>query len=308
MKKIKIIGAFIFIFSVILAFMFNYTEQENTIHKKFIKNIKDQKDITQDISKHIFYIYRNKDTDTTSLTNSIKSYLKNINNRENELHKDKNIIKLWNNFYLQVQHFRENIKIRSTYSNILLEKNINDIYNINLKLIIEFNKVIKNEENKFSKIQNILIKIQYILFATLVLLLLYLFTQLKSLVSFVQDFLFKSKDIIKNSSIKELKPINIDDKNYDVFKAENNFNTLVSKINISVKNSTKSIEHSHKTLEILELHVEELLDFIYDMNNNKTNNELRQKEDAIIQSLEELSSTKQKLKNLENDLNNLISH
>jgi len=308
MRKIKIVGALIFIFSIILAFMFNHTAQENKIHNELLKNIKKQKDFTQEISKNIFYIYKKNNKDTTILDNAIKTYEKSIDNKEDDFNKNYKILKLWNTFYLHVELFRDKIKVRSPYSNILLEKNVNNIYNTNLKLIVEFNKLIKQEEEKFSQTQNLFITVQYILFIALVLLLLYLFTQLKSLVGFVQEFLFKSKNIITNSSIKELKPINIDDKNNDIYTAENNFNTLVSKINIDVDNSAKSIEYSHNSLEILELHVEELLNFIYDMNNDQTNQELRKKEDAIIQSLEELSATKVKLKHLKEDLNNLISH
>jgi len=308
MKTIKIIGALIFIFSILLALIFNYTSKENHLHNIFLETIKEQKNITQEISKNIFYIYKNNNKDTKNLDNAISTYLDKMNNKEKKLHYDKKIIKLWNNFYLHVQYFRDQTKVRSTYSNILLEKNINDIYNTNLKLIIEFDKIIKKEENNFSKTHNSFIIIQYLLFITLVLLLLYLFTQLNSLVSFIQEFLFKSKNILTSSSIKELKPIDIDNNNNDILTAKNNFNTLVSKINLDIEYSTESMEHSRKSLEILELHVEELLNFIYDMNNDETNKELRQKEDAIIQSLEELGSTKLKLLNLKNDLYNLISH
>ena len=61
-------------------------------------------------------------------------------------------------------------------------------------------------------------------------------------------------------------------------------------------------------MEILEQHIEELVELIYTMNENSRDKELRKKEDAVIQSLEELSSTARGLKNLKNDLDNLISH
>jgi len=308
MKQIKILGILIFTFSITLAFIFNYTSNKNKLHNTMIEILKEQKEFTQDISKNIFYIYKSTNKSTRYLDDSIKKYLKNITNKEMQLYKNEIIIKLLNTFYLHVQHFRDKIKIRSPYTNILLEKEVNDIYNTNLNLIIEFNKLIKNKQKHFEKTQNIFIKLQYLLFTALVLLLLYLFTKLKSLVTFVQEFLFKSKKIIKNSSIKELKPLVIDDKNTDTLNAENNFNLLISKINNGIDNSTKSIEYSHKSLEILELQVEELLNFIYDMNSTKQDTQLRKKEDAIIQSLEELCATKLRLKNLKDDLDNLISH
>ncbi len=308
MNKIKIVGAFIFIFSISLAFIFNYTSKENIIHKNFINSIKEQKSFTQDISKNIFYIYKNQNQDTKMLDKNIKAYLDNVSNSNHHLYRTDTINKLWNKFYLHVQHFRDKIKVRSPYSNILLEKEVNNIYTTNLQLIMEFDKLIKKEQSKFEKKQNIFITLQYILFIGLVLLLLYIFTQLKSLVLFVQEFLFKSKKIIDDSSIKELEPLNIDDTNQDISIAEDNFNTLVNKINKNVNNSTKFLNHSTKSIELLELHVEELLNFIYEMNNNKTDDELRKKEDAIIQSLEELSDAKVKLKNLKDDLDDLISH
>ena len=308
MNKIKIIGAFIFIFSVSLALIFNYTSKESTQYHSLIEAIKKQKDFTQEISKNIFYIYKNQDQDTRRLDDSIKTYLNSMNNKEQELYRSEKIVKLWNKFYLHVQNFRDKVKVRSPYSNILLEKEVNGIYNTNLKLIIEFNKLIKVEQTSFNTTQNIFTTIQYVLFGTLVLLLLYIFTQVKSLIAFVQEFLFKSKKIISDSSIKELEPLNVNNKNKYTSMAKDNFNTLVEKINKSVDNSSKSIEYSNESLELLELHVEELLNFIYDMNNDKTDNELRKKEDAIIQSLEELGSTRLKLKNLKDDLNNLISH
>ncbi|MCK4974224.1 MAG: hypothetical protein KAR81_03145, partial [Sulfurimonas sp.] len=60
--------------------------------------------------------------------------------------------------------------------------------------------------------------------------------------------------------------------------------------------------------EIVEQHIEELVEFIHTMDENSRDKELRKKEDAVIQSLEELSSTARGLKNLKDDLDNLISH
>jgi hypothetical protein len=307
MKKIKIAGAFIFIFSIVLAVLFNYTSKNNQIHTKLLETIKEQKAFTQEISKHIFYIYKNQNTSTKTLDKAIKKYLDSMNKKNRQLYKNDKIIKLWNEFYLHVQHFRDQIKVRSAYSNLLLEKNVNDIYSTNLKLILEFDKLIKDKEENFNAKHTLIITIQYILFSTLVLLLLYIFTQLRSLVDFIQEFLFKSKKIINNSSIKELEPIELVDKNIDISEAENNFNTLVLKINNSVKNSSISIEHAHKSIEMLDLHVEEMLDFIYEMNKEKPDEDMRKKEDIIIQSLEELSSCSAKLKNLKKDLDSLTS-
>ena len=308
MKKIKIVGALIFILSIILAVLFSYTSKKSLIHNNLTNTINEQKDFTQEISKNIFYIYKNKDSSTKTLDNSVKHFLENMSNKDQTLQRSKKIIKLWNDFYLHVQHFRDQNKNISPYSNIILQKSVKDIYNTNLKLVVEFDKLIKTEQINFDKKQNIFKFIQYTLFFVLVLLLLYLFTQLKSVITFIQTFLLTSKSIITNSTIKDLKPIEIKDDGSDISQASDNFNTLVKKINDSIEYSSNSIEHSCKSIEIVEQHVEEMVNLIYAMNKNPRDKELRKKEDAIIQSLEELSSTAQGLKNLKDDLDNLISH
>jgi len=309
MNIIKIVGAFIFILSITLAALFNYTSKEDKKYKTLLNTINEQKDFTQEISKNIFYIYKNKNTSTSTLEGSVKHYLEHMIDKAHTLARSKKIIDLWNAFYLDVQEFRDQVKNKSPYSSILLEKSVNNIYKINLKLIIEFDKLIKVEEKKFNKKQNIFKYTQYTLFIILVLLLIYLFTQIKTLLSFIQKFLFTSKNIITNSSIKELKPINIyNNSSTEISQASDNFNTLVNKINSSINDSTNSMKYSYQSLEIAEQHIEKLIDFIYEMNNNSMDKELRKKEDIIIQSLEELSKSAQELKSLKNNLNDLISH
>ena len=305
MKKIKTVGALIFILSIILSVLFIYTSKENLVHNDFTNSINKQKAFTQEISKNIFYIYKNKDASTETLDGSVKDFLEHMRN-QNQTLQSKEIIMLWNNFYLHVQHFRDQMKTTSIYSNILIEKSVKDIYNTNLKLILEFDKLIKAEQISFDNSHNIYKPTQYMLFFILVLLLLYLFTQLKSVITFVQKFLLTSKSIIANSSIKELKPIEVNDTDSDISQASDNFNALVKKINASIEHSSNSVQHSYKSLEIVEQHIEELVEFIHTMDENSRDKELRKKEDAVIQSLEELCSTARGLKNLKGDLDNLI--
>ena len=308
MKKIKIVGALIFTLSITLALLFSHTSKEIANHNSMVNTINEQKDFTQEISKNIFYIYKNQSNSTQTLDDSIKKFLQIMKNREHYSQNSTQIIKLWNTFYLHVQHFRDQIKNKSIYSNILIEKSIKDIYNTNLELIIEFDSIITTKQKNFNNRQNIYRIVQYMLFGILVLLLLYIFTQIKIIMTFVQKFLSASKSIIKNSSIRELKPIEIDDTISDISQAKNNFNTLVIEINSSISYASNSIEHSCKSIEIVEQNIEDLVELIYSMNETARDKELRKKEDAVIQSLEELSTATKKLKNLKDDLDNLISH
>ncbi len=307
MQKIKIIGALIFLLSLTLAFLFTQTSQENSLHDDSIAMFNKQKDFTQEISKNIFYIYKNPNSSTEALENSIKLFLNSIKEKNSHEETNQKITKLWNNFYLLVQHFRDNIKNKSPYSNIIIERVVKDIYNTNLELIMEFNNIIIKKEKDFKERKNRYKFAQYSLFALLVLLLLYIFTQLKIVMLFLQKFLSTSKKIISNASIKELEPLRIDSNIGDLSEAKENFNTLVEKINSSIIHSSSSIEHSCRSIESLEQNIEDLIDLIYKMNNNR-DKELRKKEDTVIQSLEELSSTLIRLKNLKENLDELISY
>jgi len=318
MTKIKVIGIFIFTISIILAVLSAYISKQNKINNDLLSTINSQKAFTQEISKTIFYIYKNKDSSHKELDADIKKFsnsmrgeniqLKQISNKE-IIKQNKKIVTLWNDFYLHVQNFRDQSKITTAYSSIILEKIVNTIYNKNLMLIVELDKLIEIDKEHLSTRIETYKNIQYVLFFTLVLLLIYLFTQVKLIISFIQKFLHTSQNIITNSSIKDLEQIEVQNNSADILEATNNFNTLVNNINISIESSSSLIENSCKSLELVEQNIEDLLDLLSAMEeNNELDKDLTKKEDAIIQSLEELSTSAQNLKDLKIDLNNLISH
>jgi methyl-accepting chemotaxis protein len=308
MKKIKIVGALIFLLSLALAAIFYHTSKTISQHNALMSIMNEQKNFTQEISKHIFYIYQYPESTTKRLDESIKLFSNSMSGREQGLQKSKKIIDLWNNFYLHVQHFRDSIKISSPYSNTLLEKEVKTIYNINFALILESDKFIKEYKKDFEERLNNYKTVEYLLFLILLFLLLYIFTQLKDVIAFVQKFLFASKKILSKSSIKELQPIKINNTNSNIHNANDNFNTFLEKINGSIQDASSSIEHSYKSLEIVEQNIEDLVELIYTMNEGSRDKELRKKEDAIIQSFEELGISTKKLINLKKDLDNLIFH
>lgn len=320
MKKIKIIGAIIFILSIFLTSLSYYISIQTSYNENILHEINKKKAFTQEVSKNIFYIYQNKTTSTKQLDIIISKFSKKINNNclDNNIvyplciqNQENQIVKLWNKFYLEVQHFRDENRATSAsiYSILYLGKTVKNIYHTNLKLVLEFNKLIKMHQHYAHTQLNIYKNTLYVMFATLVLLLLYLFTQLKDIVFFIQKFLNTSKKIINDSSIQKLEPIKINNKNKDIKEVSNNFNFLVDKIDNSIKYTINSIEHSSKSLEILENDIEDIMELIYTMEeNNKIDLKLTKKEDAVIQSLEELANSTQNIKNLKFDLNNLLSY
>jgi len=318
MTKIKIIGAFIFIISIILGVLFNFVNEQNRDNNNFIKTINQQKAFTQEISKNIFYISKHKDSSAKQLNDSIKQFLSNMDAREDNLHEvhsieikeqSAKIMKLWNEFYILVQKFKDQKKVTTTYSTILLEKIVIGIYNKNLTLVVEFNKLLEISKKRVSEELEIYKNIEYALFGTLTLLLLYLFTQVQGVLNFINKFRNTSKNIIENSSIKTLEPIEHSGATQDVSQVAQNFNQLVENINESINYSSQYLEHSYQALEVVENKIEDLMELIYAMEENQSPDvDLTKKEDALIQSLEELTSSAKNLKNLQKDLLNLTSH
>lgn len=307
MKKIKIAGAFIFVLSLVLIGLYSYESRMNSRYDALLEIMSEQKNFTQEISKNIFYIYKHPESSMDIVDNSIKEFLKNMHDKEEGLQKNIKIRDLWNKFYLHVQRFRDKINARSPYYGMLIEKDIKEIYNTNLELIIQSNAYIAELQEKHQKTQSRFKTIQYLLFFILISLLMYLFTQLKGVIAFIQKFLFTSKEIISKSSIRKLEPIEIYKSSNDILEAKENFNLLVAKTNDSIQNASAYMEHTYRSLEIVQQNIEDVVELIYAMSENSRDKELRQKEDAIIQSFEELSISTKNLQNLKNDLQNLIS-
>jgi len=315
MQKIKITSIFVFLVSLILIVISIYISNQNNLETKFIDTINQQKTFTQEISKNIFYLYTKHDLNDTKLENSIEYFLLHHDNSMDKISfsatkKQKYVIaELWNNFYLSVEDFRATSRVTSAYSNIILEKNVNDIYNLNLTLIIEFDKLIKIHQIHFNNKLNGMRYIQYTLFFTLLSLLVYLFTQLKTIISFIQKFLHTSKSIIEQSTIRGLKPITVSNNNTEILEASKNFNLIVEKIDNSLQTATTSMENTFSSLEQVEDDIEDMLALFYQMNESDTiDTELTKKEDAVIESLEELISTRTHLQDLKKDLDSLITH
>ncbi len=318
MRKIKIVGGFIFIVSIVLAILFNHISQQNRLSSDLLDAINEQKSFTQEIAKNIFYINKNRDASTKQLDESIKRFIERMNNKDEILDevdsvqikaKSGEIVILWNEFYLSVQDFRDKSKTTVAYSNILLEQIVKDVYTANLKLVVEFNNLIELHQEHLDKELETYKKTLYLLFVILVLLLVYLFTQLQTIIAFVQKFLHTSSKIITDSSVKGVEPFELSRNSADITRASGNFNILLEQINDAVDHAGSSIEHSSRSLEAIDAKIEDLLELMCAMQEGETiDKELTKKEDALIQSLEELSSSAQKLKALKVDLDRLIHH
>jgi len=303
MNKIKIIGAILLILSIVLAFLSNFIAAESRVNIMNLNYINEQKAFTQEISKSIFYTYRNGNKPSKRLDKTIKKYLKNVKINESEYTQNRVISILWNIFYADVQKFRTQQKVTTGYNSVITAKLVNRIYHNNVLLVNEFNKIIKQKQMQYYENIDGYKKIQYVLFFILIGLLIYLFTQVSVIIKFIQKFSKTSQNIIENSTIQGLEPITEMEQS-ELKEASNNYNHLVEKINSSLKYSSKSMVQTTKALKEVEHNIEGFMEFLSTMKNDESN-ELFEKEDAVINSLEGLMRLRKKLKNLQSDLDEL---
>jgi len=305
MKSIKVIGVLVFSLSIILAFLSNFIANENRKHSASLNFIHEQKAFTQEISKSIFYTYRNGEEESKTLDVAIKKYIENAKVNETEFTQNRIIATLWNIFYGDVQKFRNQQKITTGYNSVITAKLVNRIYHNNVLLVNEFNKLIALNQNKYNDDIDTYKQIHYRLFFILILLLIYLFTEVRQIIAFIQKFSKTSKNIIENSTIQGLKPMNIKEIEQEELKeATKNYNHLVEKINSSIAYSSQSMQQTTKSLEKVAKNIEDFMELLSTMQENETD-ELFKKEDAVIDSLEELMRLRKKLKNLQIELDKL---
>jgi methyl-accepting chemotaxis protein len=258
--------------------------------------INEQKALAQEITQSILYGYKNRDSSSEKLESSIEKFLENRNSKSDNQH--------WNRFYKEIERFREQKKVTMVYGSIVIEKIVNNIYSINMELILEFNRLLETKQLYYHANIAIYKKIQYILFFILVSLLIYLFTQIREIISFIQKFSKTSKNIIENSTIQGLEPMK-EIEQIELNSATKNYNHIVEKINNSIEHSTLSMEHTIKSLEEVEQNIEEFMKLLSAMQNSESD-ELFKREDAVIDSLETLMKLKETLVDLKMDLDELV--
>ena len=304
MNKIKIVGAVLFILSIVLAFLSNFIATENKENISTLNYVNEQKSFTQEISKTIFYIYRNSNKGSKKLETTITKYIENTKVNEIEFTQNDVVLRLWNVFYADVQKFRTQQKISTGYNPLITAKLVNRIYHNNVLLVNEFDKLIKKKQVQYHEDIDGYKKLQYVLFFSLIALMMYLFTQIKVILEFVQKFSKTSKSIIENSSIQGLTPMEEVEQG-ELKEATKNYNHLVEKINSSISYSSKSMEQTTKALEEVEHNIEDFIALLASMQNGESD-ELFEKEDAVIDSLETLMKLKERLISLQGDLDRLV--
>lgn len=304
MNRIKIVGGLIFLVSILLALLSSFISSQNRINSEMLSFINEQKAFTQEISKLIFYTYRNGENSSELLDKNIKEYLNNTKINKDALTQNRQIATLWNIFYADVQKFRNQQKISTGYNSVITAKLVNRIYHNNVLLVKEFDRLIEVKQTLYHQDIEGYRLLQYMLFFTLIGLLIYLFMQVRVVIEFIQKFSKTSKSIIENATIRGLKPMK-EIEQRELKEATANYNHLVEKINTSIHHSSQSIEQTTHALEGVEQNIEDFMELLSIMQSNESD-KLFEKEDAVIDSLETLMQLKDRLVDLKGDLNKLI--
>jgi len=306
MNKIKTVSMLIVTLSLALAFLFHYISKQHNTNINSLSILHEQKSNVQEMAKAVFYLSKNQRCSNEELDDNIEKYLLTMTKKKDDSLQYNILVKLWDEFYALIQKFQKEQSVSSPYSSIVIDKLVNDIYTKNQQLIVAFDGFIaykqKHYDEKLEKYQ----MIEDIFFLMAALLLIYLLTQVREIVLFIQKFTTTSKSIIQKATIKDLKPMTIH-KNDEVLKeATENFNYLIEKIDKAIAHSQASITHTTMALEEVEQKIEDFLSLLSEMQ-DKESDTVSQKEDTVIDSLETLMNLTNQLKNLQQDLNKLTS-
>jgi inner membrane protein involved in colicin E2 resistance len=150
MHKIKVVGVLIFVLSIVLALVFNTISKQNRINSDYLSIINEQRSYTQEISKSVLYLSKNKGSGTEQLDANIEKFLQNMKHQKIDSDEHDELLVLWESFYTDVEQFREKQKVMTAYSSILLDTLVNDIYIKNQKLIVAFDTYIKSRQKQYT--------------------------------------------------------------------------------------------------------------------------------------------------------------
>ena len=306
MNKIKMIGVLIFVLSLALALLFNHISTQNRLHTDSLSMINEQKSYTQEISKAVFFLSKNRGSSREHFDNYVDKFVANMTHEKEETSQHAVLVELWEEFHLLVQKFRKQQEITTAYASITMDKLVNDIYRKNQKLIIAFNIFLESKHTQYEEKMESYKNTEYILYFVMILLLIYLFTQVHEIIAFIQKFSSTSKSIIQKASIEGLEPMKIRQSDENLREATQNFNHLVEKIDKSIAYSQESITHTTMALEEVEQNIEDFITLLSEMQDGAKDT-LSQKEDAVIDSLETLMNLTDRLKYLNEDLDKLTS-
>lgn len=318
-KKIKTIGAILFLLMLSIIIVTIYLNAKNKKDALIINIAGKERMLTQKISKNIFYLYHSNTYDYSELENATEEFIYNLNSLKNgnELtgiskvptddiaNQIAKVQVLWNNFHGNVHQFKALLLQRNPQNEKIIKNIVNSIYQTNNHLLQEVDNLVtmytvytegKTEGLKYFQFASALL---------MLILIAYSFLQLRSIESNAKKFLDFSKQLIENPNDEPLQPMKIEAE-AEIIEATDTLNCFIEKINSAMDYSATAIEHSKQASNKLEEITDEF-DVVLNQLANSANvsKQLDKSEDMVIESTEELINSTKKLQELKNELDKL---
>ncbi len=317
--KIKTIGILFFLLMLSILVTTIYLNQKNEKDALIINIAGKERMLTQKISKNVFYSYQTKSIAFSELDKAIEEFIYGFNSLKNgnELIGIEKVptIKiaeqlskveiLWNNFYKNVNNFKELSILKEKADMNLIKHSVDSIYNTNNHLLEEVDNLVSlytvYSEKKTEYIKNF----QYFAAVILLILIAYGFSQLREIEANAQEFLNYSKKIIDNPDNIHLEPIKIDAES-EIVEATDTLNCFINKVNSAMDYSAQAIEQSRNASSKLEEITDEFDKVLVELKGSaEISKQLDKSEDMVIESTEELINSTKKLQNLKDELDKL---
>ena len=319
--KIKFIGIlFIVLMTSIIATTI-YLNEKNKKDALLINIAGKQRMLTQNISKNIFYIYHNNTDSFSELDTSTIEFIYNLNSLKDgnsligiskvpndEIAKQLAKVEvLWNIFHKNINEFKDLIQKSDKNNDAVLKSIVTSVYSNNTILLSEVENLVSMYTIYTEKKSDYLRYIQYIFAIIIIFLMIYSFSQLKSMEENAKRFFEESKRIMENDDNELLVPIKIEAEE-EIVEATDTINCFINKINSAMTYSANTIEHSKNASIKLEEITDEFDKIIDELTNSADiSKQLNKSEDIVIQSQENLMNSTKKLQELKNELDKLLT-
>ena len=319
--KIKFIGIlFIVLMTSIIATTI-YLNEKNKKDALIINIAGKQRMLTQNISKNIFYLYHNNSDSYSELDSSTIEFIYNLNSLKDgntligiskaptdEIAKQLLKVEiLWNYFHKNINGFKDLIQRNDKSNDADLKNIVNSVYSTNTILLTEVDNLVSMYTTYTEQKSDYLRYIQYLFALIIIFLIIYSFSQLKSMEENAKRFFEESKKIMKNDNNELLVPIKIEAEE-EIVEATDTINCFIDKINSAMTYSANAIEHSKNASIKLEEITDEFDKIIDELTNSADiSKQLNKSEDIVIQSQENLMNSTKKLQELKNELDKLLN-
>lgn len=319
--KIKFIGIlFIVLMTSIIATTI-YLNEKNKKDALIINIAGKQRMLTQNISKNIFYLYHNNSDSYSELDSSTIEFIYNLNSLKDgntltgiskaptdEIAKQLLKVEiLWNYFHKNINGFKDLIQRNDKSNDADLKNIVTSVYSNNTILLSEVENLVSMYTIYTEQKSDYLRYVQYIFAIIIIFLMVYSFSQLKSMEENAKRFFEESKKIMKNDNNELLVPIKIEAEE-EIVEATDTINCFIDKINSAMTYSANAIEHSKNASIKLEEITDEFDKIIDELTNSADiSKQLNKSEDIVIQSQENLMNSTKKLQELKNELDKLLN-